>query len=186
MPAPRGAGRGTWTGDSQCDDFPWFDCQLIKCFGPVRSQKFARKRPKGFGPFESDQLEGRLHWQVRSSVIHVSHSMTTCACVWLVGQCTGPSLAETNFGEIETVSYIAKGTSGAVYKARWRGMDCAVKKFPVRARIAANAADCCCCCRRPAAAIDCGCRLLRTPHCHQHQQQLQSAQHRHVHRATGR
>ena len=34
-----------------------------------------------------------------------------------------------DFDEIQKVEYIAKGASGAVYKARWQGMFCAVKVF---------------------------------------------------------
>jgi predicted Ser/Thr protein kinase len=34
-----------------------------------------------------------------------------------------------NFDEVEKVAYIAKGASGAVYKAKWQGMFCAVKVF---------------------------------------------------------
>jgi tRNA A-37 threonylcarbamoyl transferase component Bud32 len=38
----------------------------------------------------------------------------------------------SNFDEIEKLDYIAKGASGAVFRARWMGMKCAVKVFDCR------------------------------------------------------
>ena len=47
---------------------------------------------------------------------------------------TGGQLAdsmEASFDDIRMISYIAKGTSGSVYKAKWQGMPVAVKQFHI-------------------------------------------------------